>query len=170
MFEAFDASASALRSERVRLTVIANNLANTHTTRNEYGEREAFRRKLVVFKPGNEENANPRLGVDVDEIVSDNAAPQLVYDPTHPDRIRPADLFEAGKDGKVTTNRLPKYAKLSEEEWGRELRKIDYVEYPNVDPVKEFGDAVLAARAYEANVTVVEVSKRLLGETLSIIA
>lgn len=170
MFESFDASASAVRAERVRMTTIANNLANVYTTRNEFGDREAFRRRLVVLTPGNEENSNPDLGVTVARIVKDDAAPRLVWDPTHPDAIRPQELFEVGTNGEITDKRRPAYAKMSADDFKKAADKIGYVEYPNVDPVKEMADAVMAARSYEANVTAIEVAKSLLTETLNIIA
>ncbi len=170
MFEAFDASGSALKAERVRMTAIANNLANAYTTVNEDGERVPFRRRLVVLSPGNEENSNPDLGVSVDRIVTDDAAPRLVWDPTHPDRIRLSDFYQVDEEGNVGSERRPEYTDMSDDDFQRETSKVDYVAYPNIDPVKEMSDAMLAARAYEANVAVVDVSKNLISETLSIIA
>ena len=170
MFEAFDASASALRSERVRLNIIANNLANVYTTRNEFGERVPFRRRLAVFMPGNEENSNPDLGVSVESIVKDDAQPRLVFDPTHPDRIRAEDLFEVDEKGVATTTRRAKCTKMPDEDFQHEMRKINYVEYPNVDPVMEMNDAIQATRSYEASVAAIEASKGLIMESLSIIA
>lgn len=45
-----------------------------------------------------------------------------------------------------------------------------YVEYPNVDPAVEMVDAIEAARAYEANITVLEASKSLLSSSLRLLA
>jgi flagellar basal-body rod protein FlgC len=45
-----------------------------------------------------------------------------------------------------------------------------YVAYPNVDMMTEFTDALEAARAYEANVGAMEISKDLEQQTLKIIA
>ena len=45
-----------------------------------------------------------------------------------------------------------------------------YVAYPNVDMVSEFVDALVASRAYEANLGVMEVSKSLGIQTLKIIS
>jgi flagellar basal-body rod protein FlgC len=45
-----------------------------------------------------------------------------------------------------------------------------YVAYPNVDMMKEFTDALEAARAYEANLGAMEISKDLEQQTLKIIA
>jgi flagellar basal-body rod protein FlgC len=43
------------------------------------------------------------------------------------------------------------------------------VEYPNVDPNIEMVDAMVAARAYEANVTAIGVTKNMLASTMRIL-
>ena len=45
-----------------------------------------------------------------------------------------------------------------------------YVAYPKINMVREFVDALEAARAYEANIGVMEVSKNLGQQTLRILA
>jgi flagellar basal-body rod protein FlgC len=45
-----------------------------------------------------------------------------------------------------------------------------YVEYPNVEPITEMTNAMLASRAYEANVSVVDVTKRMITSTLRLLA
>jgi flagellar basal-body rod protein FlgC len=45
-----------------------------------------------------------------------------------------------------------------------------FVAYPNIDMTTEFVDALEAARAYEANLGVIEVSKDLNNQTLKILA
>ncbi|MCK6439658.1 MAG: flagellar basal body protein [Planctomycetes bacterium] len=170
MFEAFDASGSGLWAERVRMTAIANNLANVHTTRNPLSEREPFRRKLTIFMEGNANNSNPDLGVTVHDIIDDNAAPRVGYDPSHPDAVRFSDLFQVDEKGQLTDKRRPEYEYLDAEGFDRLLSKVGYVEYPNIDPVMEMKDAMLAQRAYQANVTCIEVSKQLIHNSLQIIA
>ncbi len=44
------------------------------------------------------------------------------------------------------------------------------VEYPNVDPATEMVDAMVAARAYEANVTAMDVTKSMIASTMRILA
>jgi flagellar basal-body rod protein FlgC len=76
---------SGLKAQRLRMNVIANNLANAETTRTPEGG--PFRRQLAVFrgeqlKPG----PNPeKLGVRVAKVVGDPAPFRSVYDPSHPD-------------------------------------------------------------------------------------
>ena len=135
-------SASALRAERLRLDVIASNLANATTTRT--AEGGPYRRRNVVFAAQplesdfaatlealSEEGA--REGVAVAEVVEDPTPPRLVFDPGHPD---------ANAEG--------------------------YVAYPNVNPVAEMVDLMAATRAYEANVQAVNATKRMAEAALSI--
>ena len=45
-----------------------------------------------------------------------------------------------------------------------------YVEYPNIDPTVEFVNAIEASRAYEANVTMMDVTKAMINASLRLIA
>ena len=45
-----------------------------------------------------------------------------------------------------------------------------YVRYPNIDLAMEYVNALEASRAYEANVTMMEVSKQMLSASLRLIA
>lgn len=45
-----------------------------------------------------------------------------------------------------------------------------YVAYPNINMMTEFTDAILAARAYEANVGAIEITKDMAQQTLRILA
>ncbi len=56
IFNAINASGSALTAQRLRMDVISSNIANADSTRatvNEAGEFEPYRRKLVHMKPIN---------------------------------------------------------------------------------------------------------------------
>ena len=82
---ATDIAVGAIRAQRIRMNVIANNIANAQTTRTPQGG--PFRRQLAIFRG---EQIGPTLkpekfGVRVKEIVSDRSPFREVYDPTHPD-------------------------------------------------------------------------------------
>ena len=135
-------SASALRAERLRLDVIASNLANAHTTRT--AEGGAYRRRNVVFvSQGLEEDfgatieamaeQGARQGVKVSEVIEDQSPLNMVFEPGHPD---------ANAEG--------------------------YVAYPNVNPVSEMVDLMTATRAYEANAQAVTATKRMNDAALDI--
>ena len=75
------ATASALNAEKVRLDVVAQNIANAHTTRDLDGG--AYRRKVVTFE-ALLDTQKGQSGVKVGEIGVDPAQGELVYQPQHP--------------------------------------------------------------------------------------
>lgn len=147
IFSSFNASASGLTAQRLRMDIVSGNLANSHTTRatmNENGEFEPYRRKMVTLAPtknsfktyldkATNHSKNHAQGVRVKEITDDEQPFKLAYNPSHPD---------ANADG--------------------------YVQMPNVDPLKEMVDLMSATRSYEANITALNASKSMLMKTLEI--
>ncbi|MGE5484296.1 MAG: flagellar basal body rod protein FlgC [Ignavibacteriales bacterium] len=142
IFRAMDASASGLTAERLRLDVIAGNLANANTTRT--AEGGPYRRKMPVFESRQAGFSGAFFqafsgaletpaGVQVAAIVTDDRPGKTRYEPGHPD---------AGPDG--------------------------YVRMPNVDVVTEMVDMVSATRGYEANVTAINASKQMALRALEI--
>ncbi len=80
-----DIAVSALRAQRVRMNVIATNIANVATTRTAQGG--PFRRQLALFR-GEQIKAghnSENLGVRVSKIIGDPAPFPKVYQPEHPD-------------------------------------------------------------------------------------
>ncbi|NNM67688.1 MAG: flagellar basal body rod protein FlgC [Spirochaetales bacterium] len=147
LYGTIDTAASGLTAQRLRLDVIANNLANATTTRTANGG--PFERSRVIFRPRVSEPywRSPFLpesldngvgkGVRVVKIEKDRTPGRLVYDPTHP------DAFKTGK-----------------------LK--GYVEMPNVNVVTEMVDMIDASRAYEANVTLINGAKAMFSKALEI--
>ncbi len=78
-----------LAAQRVRMNVLAENLANVETTRT--AEGGPYRRKLVVFgaedpQPfGQALEAAQASGVKVVEIIESQEPPRLINQPSHPD-------------------------------------------------------------------------------------
>ncbi len=138
-------SSSALNAQRLRLDLIANNVANAETTRTASGT--PYQRQDVVFSanPGTsflpllirarqDPTANVQLGgVRAAEIVTDNTPGSRVYDPTHPD---------ADEGGFVT--------------------------YPNVNLVVEMTNMLSATRSYEANLSTMASARRMALRALEI--
>jgi flagellar basal-body rod protein FlgC len=150
IFTAFRVAASALTAQRLRMDVIASNIANAETTRTEAGG--PYRRQQVVFMADpafpSPDSGSPALrgggvrgevgaevgrGVRVEAILADDTPGHRVYDPNHPD---------ADQDGFVT--------------------------YPNVNVVTEMTDMLSATRSYEANVTVFNALKNMALKALDI--
>ncbi len=136
---AFEVSASGLRAQRMRLDVIASNLANANSSASESGG--PYRRRDVVLQAealaggfGSElASAGRGMGVEVSRVVEDQNPPRMVFDPGHP---------EANEDG--------------------------YLALPNIDVMSEMADLMAATRAYEANVAAVQATKRVLQAALEI--
>ncbi|NRA26878.1 MAG: flagellar basal body rod protein FlgC [Opitutales bacterium] len=82
-----DATKSALDAERLRLDIIAQNIANAQTTRDFDGQ--AYQRRVVVFEQAMN-NAQSTNGADavqkikVSEIGVDETPGPQIYDPQHP--------------------------------------------------------------------------------------
>ncbi len=72
------------------------------------------------------------------------------------------------KVSSVETSELPPLSKY--EPFHPDANAKGYVEYPNVNMMSEFVNALEASRSYEANVGVIEVSKELAQQTLRILA
>ena len=122
-FNAFNISSTGLTAERLRMEVIANNIANANVTRTPDGG--PFRRKDIVFETAlNRTSAGQSgaasvsalAGVNVVGIVNDPSESPRVYNPGHPDAL---------PDGFVTM--------------------------PNVSLPIEMVNLITATRAYEAN-------------------
>lgn len=141
--DSLDIGASALTAQRLRMDVIAQNIANANTTRTENGT--PYKRKTVVFEERKVKESFSSLlassgvdkytgkGVKVAGIVEDNAPFKRVYEPGHPD---------ADEEG--------------------------YVLMPNVDIVTEMVNMISASRAYEANVTSINTTKSMALKALEI--
>ena len=142
-FSSNDISASALSAQRLRMDVIAENIANANTTRAKDGG--PYKRKTVTFEERPNvtkfsSSLNDALGktvegkgVRVRRIAEDDFPGPSVYDPGHPD---------ADDDG--------------------------YVKMPNVNIVTEMVNMISASRSYEANVTALSTAKTMLAKTLEI--
>lgn len=82
-------SASALQAERIRMDVIAENIANANTTRGPDGK--PFQRKQVIFESVLQQQQglfgrdNDTAGVRVARVEGDKRTPRMVYQPGHPD-------------------------------------------------------------------------------------
>jgi flagellar basal-body rod protein FlgC len=143
LFGGLEISASALTAERLRMDVVAENLANAQTTRGADGQ--PYRRKEVVLQEragsfgaslsaAMNSSRPPGAGVAVAAVVEDQTPLKQVYDPGHPD---------ADAEG--------------------------YVSMPNVDTVTEMVDLIGAQRAYEANVTAMQAAKQMFARTLELL-
>ena len=83
MFDAFAISGSGMTAERLRMDVIASNLANADSTQG--ANSQPYRRRMVVLQAGSPSFDQVLSGVKVAGIVEDQSPLRRVYDPSHPD-------------------------------------------------------------------------------------
>ena len=90
IFSSMDISGSGLTAERLWMDIIADNIANIHTTKTKEGG--PYKRKVPVFQERTDTTNPVGKGVKVARVDVDSLPPQKVDDPSNPD---------ADKDGYV---------------------------------------------------------------------
>ena len=140
IFGAIDVAASGMTAERLRLDVISNNIANVNTTRTADGG--PYRRQYVVFEPRQGDASS------FSQVMSG----QLQLNGVRVSGIRKDDsplrmVYEPGHP---------------------DADAQAYVRMPNINIVTEMVDMMTASRAYEANVTSVNVAKSMMLKALEI--
>ena len=96
--KSLETSASGLYAQRKRMDIIASNLANIETTRTEKGG--PYRRKMVVMKTKEMDQDFDKMfndsvkGVQIEDIVEDQAPFNKVYNPSHPDANSDGYLYK----------------------------------------------------------------------------
>jgi flagellar basal-body rod protein FlgC len=84
LFGGLSISGSGMTAERLRMDVIAENLANAESTRGADGK--PYRRKDVILQAAAGQSFEDALaGVRVTSIAEDQSPGKKVYDPGHPD-------------------------------------------------------------------------------------
>jgi flagellar basal-body rod protein FlgC len=134
-----DSTASALDTERVRMDVISQNIANANTTRGLDGK--PYQRQEVVFEnvlkaqqsSMNSDTNGLTQMVQVAKIQKDNRPARLVYNPGSPD---------ADSNGMVAM--------------------------PDININEEMVDMIASSRSYEANLAVARNAHSIAMQALSI--
>jgi flagellar basal-body rod protein FlgC len=80
MFDILDMGASGLTAQRTRLDTIAGNIANINTILDSSGKPNPYRRRFVVFSPGQAGNST-KPGVHVQSVQMDQAPFNRRYEP-----------------------------------------------------------------------------------------
>jgi len=142
-FKTLDISASALTAQSMRMDVIAQNVANANTTRTPEGT--PYRRKTVVLEE-NKTGFNNVLAGELSDNVKSNGGgvkvSRIVSDTTPFNIVHDPSHPDADEQG--------------------------YVQLPNIDITREYVDMISASRSYEANITVMNTTKRMALKTFEI--
>jgi flagellar basal-body rod protein FlgC len=135
-----ESAGSALDAERLRLNVVASNLANAQNTKGADGQ--PYRRQLVVFESvlnkqldtAQAPNSSPTVQVKARHSVDTKTPFRSVHMPGHPD---------ADEKGMVLM--------------------------PNVNVAEEMVDMITASRSMEANIQVITTAKQMMQRALEIV-
>lgn len=157
--KSFNISAKGMSVQKRKMDLIAENIANTGTTKTSEGT--PYRRKFIQissdskfsvpelpknnlklkvrdadhmeFAGSNTIGSNNNQEVISSEVLEDETPGEMVYMPDHPD---------ADEEG--------------------------YVQMPNVNVVNEMVDMIAATRSFEANLTAFNASKQIVKDSLEI--
>jgi flagellar basal-body rod protein FlgC len=141
LFSTLSVSASGMSAQRTRAELLAENLANTETTRTPEGG--PYRRKDAVFTSSPQTSPFSAIfqtemesgvnGVEVADVVQDTREGIKRYMPGHPD---------ADKDG--------------------------YVEFARVNPAEDMVDLLSASRGYQANIAAMSAIKDMIAQSINL--
>ena len=142
LFQSFNISASSMTAERFRTDIIAENIANVNTTRTASGE--PYRRKIVTFAEKQVTPFSQYYSHSKNAVVGNGVKVSKVTEDYENDFVMEYDPANPDAD------------------------ENGYVAYPNVNTVTEMTNLIDATRAYEANTTAFEASKKLAETGLTI--
>ena len=136
---AFHISATGLTAQRKTMNIIATNIANINTTKTENGE--PYKRKIAILREKPVDKFSTILDGEKKGLFGVKIE-EIVEDLTPPRQIYDPGHPDANKEG--------------------------YVNYPNVDLVKEMTHMMIARRSYEANVAAIQAAKRMALKALEL--
>lgn len=143
VFNSLRAAGSALTAQRLRMDVTSSNIANAEATRTPEGG--PYKRERVVFAPVRESFNSYLQPLALTQDPASNGGVQVAaieQDDAPPKMVYDPSHPDADADG--------------------------YVAFPNIDLVTEMTDMLSASRAYEANVTVINVAKNMAQKALDL--
>jgi flagellar basal-body rod protein FlgC len=160
-FSTLNISAAGLNAQKRQLDVTAENIANASTTRT--AEGTAYRRKFLVKQAtdqreqfvGELRNAQNRLRTSsaghISSPASTATSAETIGNATVKTEVAEADSFKSIFD--------PEHPDADAE---------GIVQYPDVNVVTEMLELISASRSYEANVTIMDTTKKLARRSLEI--
>jgi flagellar basal-body rod protein FlgC len=140
MISALDISTSGLVAQRMRLDAVTSNIANLNSvTRGPNGEMQPYEGRYVMFQ------------VD-DEKATPYGAQGVKVSAVETEKVEPNYRWQPDHPYSI-----------------KEGPKKGYVAYPKINMQTEMVDALVASRAYEANLGVMEITKSMSQQTLRIL-
>jgi flagellar basal-body rod protein FlgC len=165
LFEAIRISATGLRGQRLKLDVVARNLANAETTRTTDGT--PYRRQRAIFQEILE-----RQGGRLQRLRGSGDRSSGALSRTHSNHLAGlSQRLAQPASGVTSTSGTALDAsdfRVVYDPGHPDADNEGYVLLPNVNPIEEMVDMITASRAYEANVSAVQAAKEMFLEALKI--
>jgi flagellar basal-body rod protein FlgC len=140
MISALDISTSGLVAQRIRLDTVSSNLANLNSlSRDERGNIQPYQARYVIFQT--DEALETRQGAVGVKVAS-----------VETEQVEPLYRWQPEHPYAI-----------------KEGPKRGYVAYPRINMTAEMVDALIATRAYEANLGAMELSKNMAQQSLRIL-
>lgn len=134
-------SASGLSANRTWLNVLTSNLANSQTTKTADGK--PYERRTVIYE-----------SVPAVETFSDSLDSAMGEDLS---KVRVTDILPDGRDFKNVFD--PNHPDANAQ---------GIVQFPNINPVEEMANLLVASRTYEANLAALNTAKQLALKAIEI--
>lgn len=160
LLSGFDLSALGMTAQRKKMDAIAENIANTETTRTEQGG--PYRRKVVQFKAGAQQVFAKALAWSGTRLDTTHVRHYEMGNAVFADNERVPGGVEA-KQGED-----PGQFKIVHDPGHPDADENGNVRMPNVNIVTEMVDMVAASRSFEANVTAINAAKAIAKDSLDI--
>ncbi|HID95277.1 MAG TPA: flagellar basal body rod protein FlgC [Candidatus Latescibacteria bacterium] len=160
IFGAIKISSQGLSVQRKRMDAAALNIANVDTTRTKEGGPYR-RRRVVISEVMRRKGFGSVLGAVINRLSV-----------THPSHITELKDVPTGtgltgiKAAEVIED--PSVPRMVYDPSHPDADENGYVAYPDINVITEMVDMIVAARAYEANITAVNASKEMIVKALEI--
>jgi flagellar basal-body rod protein FlgC len=161
IYTSLNISASALSVQRRKMDIVSKNLANVDTTRT--AEGGPYKREIVVV---GEDKSTTNF-----QSLLNQTEPQLAR--THSEHMPAANKLWVDRNniGGVKVDQIVQDAsqpRLVYDPSHPDANENGYVLKPNINVVTEMVDIISATRAYEANLTVVDATKKIEKKSLEL--
>lgn len=165
LFESIRISGSGLAGQRVKMDVVARNLANSETTKT--AEGTPYRRQRAVFREVLDRRVSQHRNNMATEYAP-GAGPMRTH-PSHLGRLQPMGVSDReGMTSQVAAAPDASEFRVVYDPGHPDADEAGYVLMPNVDVITEMVDMISASRAYEANVSAVQAAKDMFNQALKI--
>ena len=160
IYRSIDIAASGMTSQRKRMDAVSSNIANISTT-NVDGAGNPYLRRHVVMRPDPQQTFSAVLRREAVKLAR-----------THPGHIIPSRSYKRTEQTPfVTSDEIEIQNMRKNVVYDPSHPDADadgFVIYPDINIIEEMTDLMMASRAFEANVTVINAAKNMITRSLEI--